>query len=367
MKRWDIFCCIVDNYGDIGVCWRLSRQLAHEHALAVRLWVDNLEVAKRLISGLDISQSKQIIDGVEICRWPESFEDTPVADVVIETFACELPQIYLAAMVKAKPVWLNLEYLSAEPWTAESHLLASPHPTLLLTKYFYFPGFTVQSGGLIREHSLIEEHDAFQHSSQTQTAFWEKLGLTNNPALKVSLFCYPHAPLSGLLEAIAGGTRPTIVFVPDSSALPVISQSLGAIDGHNLTLQVLPFLTQEDYDHLLWACDINFVRGEDSWVRGLWAARPMVWQPYRQEQDTHLSKLQAFLEFYTSGLPTNTAEALYQIHASWSGAQFEKPSWQALLDNLPALQTHATRQSEKLALLPDLAAKLVIFCKNFSK
>jgi len=362
--HWDIFCRIVDNYGDIGVCWRLARQLAHEHGLAVRLWIDDIGVAKRLIGGLDVSLSKQIIDGVEICLWPKPLEDTRVADVVIEAFACELPQTYLATMAEAKPVWLNLEYLSAEQWTAGSHLLASRHPALPLTKYFYFPGFTVQSGGLIREHDLIQRRDAFRCSSQAKTDFWGKLGLTDYPALKVSLFCYPHAPLKDLLEAIAESSRPTIVYVPDSSALP----SLEAIDGQgNLTLQALPFLTQDDYDRLLWACDINFVRGEDSWVRALWAAKPMIWQPYRQEQSAHLSKLRAFLEFYSDSLPTNVAEALYQIHAGWSSAQFEKTRWQALLDNLPAIQTHATRQSEKLALLPDLAAKLVIFCKNLSK
>lgn len=375
MQRWDIFCRILDNYGDIGVCWRLSRQLAYEHELAVRLWVDDLGVAKQLISDLDIGLENQTIDGVEIGHWPESFKDTRVANVVIEAFACELPASYLAAMVEVKTIWLNLEYLSAEQWAAESHLLPSPHLTLPLVKYFFFPGFTAPSGGLIREHGLIQKRDAFQRDGQAQAAFWQKLGLTNNPALKVSLFCYPYAPLEGLLEAIASGIHPAIVFVPDSGVLPIIGQCLGVnqlnvgdqLTKGNLTLQVLPFLSQNDYDHLLWACDINFVRGEDSWVRALWAAKPIVWQPYRQKQDTHLSKLRAFLGFYTTGLPTSAAEALRHIHTSWSSDQFEKTSWQALLDNLPALQNHAILQSGKLALLPNLAAKLVIFCENFSK
>ena len=45
---WDIFCTVVDNYGDIGVCWRLARQLAAEHGFAVRLWVDDLASFARL-------------------------------------------------------------------------------------------------------------------------------------------------------------------------------------------------------------------------------------------------------------------------------------------------------------------------------
>ena len=408
MQRWDIFCRIVDNYGDIGVCWRLAKQLAHEHGIAVRLWVDDLGVAKQLISNLDIGQSKQIIEGVDICHWPESFADTWVADIVIEAFACELPANYLAAMATSQTppppargkaregvdefvtpiptfplqrgrsksrIWLNLEYLSAEKWATESHLLPSPHPALPLVKYFFFPGFTARSGGLVREYGLIEKRDAFQRDSKAQATFWKKLGLTASPSLKVSLFCYPRAPLADLLEAIASGTRPTTVFVSDDNTLAAIGNHLGLghlmvgdhISKGNLALQALPFLSQDDYDHLLWACDINFVRGEDSWVRGLWAAKPFIWQPYWQEQDAHLSKLQAFLEFYSDGLPVSAAGAFRQAHMNWNSNQFGKSDWQLLLDNLPAIQNHAVKQSRKLALLPDLAAKLVIFCKNFSK
>ena len=25
---WDIFCQVIDNHGDVGVCWRLARELA---------------------------------------------------------------------------------------------------------------------------------------------------------------------------------------------------------------------------------------------------------------------------------------------------------------------------------------------------
>ncbi len=375
MQRWDIFCHIVDNHGDIGACWRLGRQLAHEHGIAIRLWVDDLIEAKQLISALDTSQQTQKIDGVEICHWREPFPKVKVANTVIEAFACDLPASYLAAMTKTKPVWLNLEYLSAEQWISESHLLASPHPTLALTKHFFFPGFTAQSGGLIRERDLIEKRDTFQSDTQAQTAFWKKLGVSGNSSLKISLFCYPYAPLSGLLKAIAGGTRHTIIYVPDSSTLVAVGGQLGIgqlmigdhISQGNLTLQVLPFLTQDDYDHLLWACDINFVRGEDSWVRALWAAKPFVWQPYLQQQSAHLIKLKAFLDIYGVNLPTDIAEALQHIHSNWSSGQFGIADWQLLLNYLPALQTYAIEQSKTLALLPDLAAKLVIFCENFSK
>jgi uncharacterized repeat protein (TIGR03837 family) len=377
--RWDIFCRVVDNYGDIGVCWRLSRQLAHEHGLQVRLWVDDLNVAKRLISSLDIDQPRQEINGVEICEWREDCVSPNVADVVIEAFGCGLPDQYMGAMASkessAKSIWINLEYLSAEPWITHSHLLSSPHAQLPLISHFFFPGFDPDSGGLIREHDLIEARDAFLQSDEAQTAFWKKLSVTKNLSLKISLFSYPHAPLQSLLEAISTSSQPTMVFVPDSSALIAIGEQLGIgrlvigdiVSKGNLTLHVLPFLSQEDYDRLLWACDINFVRGEDSWVRALWAGKPMIWQPYRQEEDAHLIKLQAFLNVYSAGLSLDRAQALQQLHLDWCNSSCVDAGWPLLLANMETLHNHAQRRSAELAEQPDLAAKLVIFSENFSK
>lgn len=363
-QQWDIFCRIVDNYGDIGVCWRLAQQLLHEYGLSVRLWVDDLAVARRLISGIDLYQEKQTVDGVELCHWHQYFNDNKVAQVVIEAFACELPEPYLSAMAETKPIWLNLEYLSAESWAADAHLLASPHPTLPLTKYFFFPGFEAKSGGLIREQNLLEKRDAFLHSSQAQSVFWGKFGLEDNSSLKISLFCYPHAPLQGLLQAITGGTRAAVIYVSDNALLDAI----GTIESKsNLTLQVLPFLAQDDYDQLLWACDINFVRGEDSWIRALWAGKSMLWQPYRQAEDAHLLKLQAFLDAYSVGLPDDSNEVLRACHLHWCDGSFSNADWQSLLSHIDVLQKHALQQSAQLANQPDLAAKLVIFCENLSK
>jgi uncharacterized repeat protein (TIGR03837 family) len=312
-----------------------------------------------------------------------------VADVVIEAFGCDLPQSYLTAMAASpspqpspqplpnggegvKHVWLNLEYLSAENWVAEFHLRPSPHPSLPLTKYFFFPGFTEQTGGLIREQGLIEKRAAFQNSSQAQAAFWKKLALADSAALKVSLFCYADAPIVDLLESMAVSSQPVLCLVPDSGILPIISKYFGAsalkagdsAGKGNLTVRILPFLSQDDYDCLLWACDLNFVRGEDSWVRALWAARPMIWQPYRQQQQTHLLKLQAFLDLYSAGLSEGASNVLHESHTRWCSTGFAAENWQAILAHLPELTGHAIEQARQLAAHTDLAARLVIFCQN---
>ncbi len=371
-SRWDIFCRIVDNYGDIGVCWRLARQLTTEYALSVRMWVDDLAVAKRLIPGLDSSRETQCIDGVEIRRWPVNFPEAEVADVVIEAFACDIPQRYLSAMVTTRPVWLNLEYLSAEPWVADFHLQPSPHPTLPLVKHFYFPGFGQNTGGLLRERGLIEARDAFRHAKYEQAMFCKQLGISDEN-LKVSLFCYPHAAVADLLDSMATCSVPVLCLVSDGKLLPVIGSYLGKplsvgekITKDNLTLQVLPFLSHADYDRLLWLCDFNFVRGEDSWLRAIWAGKPMIWQPYRQEEDTHLVKLKAFIDCHMQGLAERAYQTLGKAHLDWASGRWPAQNWPTLLTHLPILERHAADQAERLATEPDLAAKLVIFSKNFS-
>ena len=159
---WDIFCRVVDNYGDIGVCWRLARQLAAEHNVAVRLWVDDLNSFARLCPEIDSSLDRQRIAGMTVYRWREPFPDAIPGDVVIEAFGCELPAVFQAAMTaKAQPpVWINLEYLSAENWVTGSHAL--PSPQAKLRKYFFFPGFVAGTGGLLREGDLIVSHGPAQ-------------------------------------------------------------------------------------------------------------------------------------------------------------------------------------------------------------
>lgn len=372
-QRWDIFCRVVDNFGDIGICWRLAKQLVDEHGLDVRLWVDDLISTKRLLPEFDMTLLRQQIRGVDIHHWQSEFRFDAVADVVIEAFACELPENYVLAMVAKQPVWLNLEYLSAENWVEEYHLKPSPHPRLALNKTFFFPGFTEHTGGLLRERGLFAARDEFQKQQPLPNEFRQNSNIVSN-TLKVSLFCYPHAPIHDLLAAMAASLSPVQCFIPESSILGIVSaffgdQPLAVGDTRtrgNLTVNILPFLSQSGYDELLWSCDLNFVRGEDSWIRAIWAARPFVWLPYHQAEDTHLVKLAAFLERYLEGLDDAVAEPLRTFHMTWAAERFDPDMWKKLTAKLPGLQDHAAHQANALGQQADLAAKLVIFCENFS-
>lgn len=369
-QRWDIFCRVVDNFGDIGVCWRLARQLAHEYGLDIRLWVDDLESTQRLLPEVDTVLPVQKVDGIAIHHWKPEFSFDTVAGVVIEAFACELPDIYLREMAEARPIWLNLEYLSAESWVEEYHLQPSPHPRLPLNKTFFFPGFTERTGGLLREKGLFAARDAFVQRQQLADP-------GTHDSLQVSLFCYPFAPIRQLLSIMAQGPQPVHCRIPQTGILPAVCDFFGVpllavgqqISAGQLTVEIMPFLSQDAYDRLLWSSDLNFVRGEDSWIRAIWAAHPFIWQPYRQEEDTHLLKLQAFFDVYNRANEATDSEAaartsLEQFHRAWVGGELQAAHWHQLLQQLPALQAHAGQRADALAQQPDLASKLVIFCEN---
>jgi uncharacterized repeat protein (TIGR03837 family) len=336
----------------------------------VRLWIDDLETAGKLIPGLDPELSQQTIAGVEICQWDMADQALP-ADVVIEAFACELPSAYLEKMAAKQPKWINLEYLSAEPWVESFHAQESRHPTLPLTKHFYFPGFTSKTGGLPREYDLLVRRDEFQNSPSARRAFKEQFHIPDSDGLTISLFCYRHAPVADLLQAFAHSSQPVLCLVPESGIWPAICQyfntplKLGeSVNRGSFTLLPLPFLSQDDYDRLLWLSDVNFVRGEDSWVRAIWAGKPMIWQPYRQQEGTHLDKLAAFLNTYSVSLNLTASAAMQKCHESWSSDTFPEAVCREYLEHLPVLEQHAAAFSTKLAMQSDLASKLVIFCGN---
>ena len=266
MKTWDIFCRVIDNYGDIGVCWRLARQLANEHHLDVRLWVDELAALKQIWPETILAQT-QTLAGVRVCIWQDNFATEYVADVVIEAFACHLPEIYIARMKQAStpPRWLNLEYLSAESWVEGCHQLTSMHPQNGLKKTFFFPGFSENTGGLIREHDLLTRRDNFALTDEKR-AFLSNLDVTDLPenALIISLFSYENAAIASLLKAWGQATNPIVCLVPTGKtltsintalnlSLTALNPSLNRGDAHtlgSLHIKVIPFLTQTDYDLL---------------------------------------------------------------------------------------------------------------------
>ncbi len=333
-RLWDIFCRVIDNHGDLGVCWRLSRDLA-ARGERVRLWVDDASALRWM------APAPRPL-GIEVLPWPEQDTGAEPGEVVVEAFGCELPAPFVARMQAQRPHWINLEYLSAESFVERSHGLASPQlsgPGLGLSKRFYYPGFTERTGGLLREPGLlgqIAEHDG--------QAWLAARGWSPKPSERVvSLFAYANSALPALFDLLA--QAPTLLLVCPSPA------QISLASGAGLRSIALPFLTQDDYDRLLWSCDLNFVRGEDSFVRAQWAGKPWVWQIYPQDDGAHAAKLQAFMD--RAALPPEQRA----LHLGWNGLA-DLP---AQLTDLSHAHQHALAWRAHLAAGHDLVGRLFGF------
>lgn len=378
MKTLAIFCKVVDNFGDIGICWRLARQMRDEHALAVTLWVDELKSFQRICPEVAVDAEVQQVAGVTVCLWRNQegvFSVDDVADIVIEFFGCDIPPGYVKAMAECtpRPVWLNLEGLSAEEWVEGCHTLPSPHPRMPLTKHFFFPGFTGKTGGLLHERELEDLRLEFQSDPVVMADFLAQFGVmpAEMASLKVSLFCYPHAPVSALFDVWSRGGSAVTCLVPEGVASEAVNALLGidaraGVSGTNgaLTVRILPFVPQPDYDKLLWACDLNLVRGEDSFVRAQWAGKPFVWHIYPQDNNLHHVKLGAFLQQYCPDI-----ESLMAFSLRWNGVtrddmegQASLPElWHAFRADMPEMSGRTEDWRQKVLGNGDLASNLLKF------
>ncbi len=297
MQRWDIFCRVIDNHGDLGVCWRLGRTLAAA-GHAVRLWVDDASALAWMAPRGEA--------GVEVLPFDDAAHAFSVGAVVIEAFGCTPPAPFIARMKTnaQPPVWINLEYLSAQSYAARSHGLQSPQlagPGVGLTKWFFYPGLNLQTGGLLRHLP-----DATQAPPALPTRPGERV---------VSVFAYAHANFDALLQSLA--TEPTLIVAAQGPSLDAL-RSRWEPGGHHarhpmLRLHELPWLAQPAFDQLLTQCDLNVVRGEDSLVSAVFAGRPFVWNIYAQGDGAHRAKLDAWLDHMLEGVAMPVAAGVRQV------------------------------------------------------
>ena len=362
-RQWDIFCKVIDNFGDIGVCWRLSADLA-ARGEQVRLWVDDASALSWM--------APAGASGVEVLQWSQSLESTAVSaliakqpgDVLIEAFGCEIPPEFLMhwvaqpAQSQAARCWLNLEYLSAESYVERCHAmpsLVSHGPAAGWTKWFFYPGFTRQTGGLLREPGLL------QCKADVQTE--ERQPSDNASRLRVSLFCYEPPALAALLaewsrHGLAG--QPVELLVTAGRAAQAVKAVLSQwqadrekVDPERLKVTWLPWLSQTEFDQLLWRCDLNFVRGEDSVLRALWAGKPFVWSIYPQDDGAHLPKLEAFMQ------QLDAPDSLKAFHRAWN-AEGEKLVAPSAAD-LANWRQHAQAAQTALLGQEDMTSRLLQF------
>ena len=233
--QWDVFCRVIDNFGDIGVCWRLATQLAGQ-GQRVRLWVDDASALAWM--------APQGCPGVELRDWhapPPGAQEAPT-DVMVEAFGCEIAPEFIAATAYQanargqKPVWINLEYLSAERYVERNPRLPSlpsSGPAQGWTRWFFYPGFTAATGGLLREPDLIQRQEAFDVAAWQNAHAHPSLPAPAAAAAAgaavrwMSLFCYEPAALPQWLQLCEAASTPTRVLVAPGRPAHAVREALG--------------------------------------------------------------------------------------------------------------------------------------------
>lgn len=373
-----ILCQVIDNFGDAGVCWRLARELARSHPVDPTLIIDSPETLAAIEPRMDASQGDQRLDGVHIvARFRlDQAPCRPLPDVVLSAFGCAPPGWLRQSLAggPARPIWVQLEYLSAEDWIEHCHGLVSVKPSDAALEHFLYPGFTERTSGLLRERGLIERRDAFR-AADGPTSFLASIGASPKPGQRVfSVFCYPSAPLLEWFEALAAGPADTLVCIAGGAAEDAVRTRLGRAlargERHRMgrvELLRLPMLSQDDYDRLLWSCSFNAVRGEDSWVRAHWAGVPFTWQAYPQEDGAHLKKIEAFLGRMAAGASRNGAQDQALINAlmrSWNDPARHGlgPAWLAFDAKFASLVSRYEDWTASLTRQSGLPERLTAWC-----
>ena len=351
-------CKVIDFFGDIGVAWRIAKQLKVDFNIEVHLLVDDLVTTKRLITSIDLSLQKQTINGINICHCDFSEDSTslpPPPDFLFNVFNIDLPHSYKTLIKRKKSKYIVIEYLSAEPWVDNFHLKPSIDPQSGLIKTYFYPGFTNQTGGLIREKGLFLRREAFDQSRRKKLI--QSLG--GDPNLySISLFYYPIQKIEVFLDVIDHINKPAQFFIPQYLF------DLLKLKNNYQFIHIIPypFLNHDDFDNLLWSCDLNFVRGEDSWTRAIWAGKPFIWQPYIQENNIHLIKLKAFLKRYCEACDQDLSEILIKMHDDWSNNKFNEVLWRDFFKQQARLEAFVLKQSHHYFKEASFVESLVDYC-----
>jgi uncharacterized repeat protein (TIGR03837 family) len=367
--RIDIFCKVVDNYGDAGFCWRLTRRLteilANHHFTVienkVRLFCDDIPLIQQLAGEETIA--KLVKFGLTIYPWDHAeviIDQNGLPDVALETFSCELPALYLKKINHC--LLVNVEYLSAEPWIEEMHGLASlPSLTNQHQRYFYYPGFNEKTGGLL---GISKQNKSTNLASSTIDTFFKEV---RPETTLISIFNYGSQHFINFLDQLINQSIKVDLFICYGKAQVAVAEWLGksfdqTINLGQMRLIPIPFVNQDEYDDLLGRCDLNWVRGEDSFVRAQWAAKPFIWDIYPQEDGVHLEKLAAFLNIY---LPRENPKLVAKIENMMRNQAIN--TWWDDLIHISSYANKWTNLLESRQLDSDLGVRMIEFIKPLLK
>lgn len=311
----DIFCHVIDNFGDIGVVYRFAREFRLlKPQCRVRVFIDAFDPLPPIDPRIDPGKVTQTVNEITFINFasfgPADFARLGVADVVIEAFACQIPEAYMISAFKDSRLVINLDYLSAEQWVEECHLKESLLGSDTLRKFFFMPGLTARTGGVIINSQLeSEKADLVSNRFNYINKVISKSGiqLSAGPDQLIgTIFTYLRG-FDTFLDDARKVDRDILLLVYGDKSQTGMRDSLVRVGAEcigpgqhrfgKVRVAMMPWLPQPEYDRLLCCADFNLVRGEDSLVRAIQAGKPFIWQAYLQKERYQKVKVQAFVDF----------------------------------------------------------------------
>lgn len=340
----DIFCHVIDNFGDAGVVYRFVKEFKKMNPQCItRMFIDNLNTLHSIVPQIDVSEPVQhfeeitFIDSSTLSS--QDVEKLGVADILVEAFACEIPEPVMDVAVFKSKIIINLEYLSAEDWVEGYHLKESLLNKGTAKKFFFMPGLTNSTGGVIINSTVAKSREKLQIARLSvleellEKHIGSSLGDEKN-SLFGTVFSYERG-FDNFLRNLTEIDKNVYLMIFGHKSHDSIKASLeragmnanntSYVQYKNLHIAFLPFLSQQSYDSLLCCCDFNLVRGEDSLVRAISAAKPFIWNAYLQENRYQRVKVNAFLENFRQYFDDSEVFMRYKdLLEKYNDAEFEE-------------------------------------------
>ena len=339
----DIFCQVIDNYGDVGVAYRLAREFKRVYPNKKLRFVINKTEELNLI---------RKSEDIEIILYKDISKIENSADLIIESFGCEIPKKYMDKALKNSKLIINLEYFSAEKWVDDFHLQES----FLggnLKKYFFIPGLSEKSGGILLDNEFLERKKKVEANKEY---YLEKFGIKEKYDLIGSVFSYEKNFDSLIEELKKLGKKIILLILSEKTQKNFIKYFDNGNNYDKIKFVKLPFFTYDKYEDLLALCDFNLVRGEDSFVRALLLGKPFLWHIYPQDENTHIEKLESFLEKYCS----NNKE----LKQTFINYNINKDDFSYFFKNFKEIEKYNKNYANYLIKNCNLMEKLINFIEN---
>lgn len=288
-----VLCKVVDNFGDIGVVWRLCCQLSNQikkenFTSKINLIVDDLASFNKICNSVDSNKSFQIVENINIFNWNDeklcydefSKNDGENLSVILEVFQCGRPswmeKILFEEKLNRTVQIIMIDYLTAEKYAEDFHCLQSLTRSSKVQKVNFMPGFTNKTGGLI----IDSEWEHFCDYKNNKT-----------------LLCFTYdRNWDALANACKKSNYIEKVLIAPGKGFESLKKSFHFIKDSNLKIEELSFMNQNEWDKMLKNCGVLFIRGEESMSRACLSGIPFVWHAYPQSDEYQLIKVRALLE-----------------------------------------------------------------------